>query len=48
MANVFDAELRVDEDDPPGFKTRYAQLGIEAGSERLGATLYEVPAGEAL
>ncbi len=48
MANVFEAELEVDAEDPPGFRVRYAQLGVDAGCERLGASIYELPPGEAL
>ena len=46
--NVFSAELRQDADDPPGFRASYSRIGVDAGSQRLGATLYELPPGEAL
>ena len=46
--NVFEPDLEQDANDPPGFRTRYSKLGTAAGSERLGATLYELPPGEAL
>jgi len=33
--------------DHPGFRCSRARLGRQAGSERLGLSLWEVPAGEA-
>ena len=39
-----------DFDEPreqPGFRARRARLGRQAGSERLGLSLWELPAGEA-
>lgn len=46
MANLFEPEF-----DPPsereGFSYRRARLGRQAGSQRLGASLYEVPPGQA-
>jgi uncharacterized cupin superfamily protein len=47
-ANVFDPELRPGDDDPPGFRTLGAAIGQLAGSRHLGASLYELPPGEAL
>jgi uncharacterized cupin superfamily protein len=46
MANVFEHELEADGDDvPPRYRGRFARIGREAGGERLGATLYEIPPG---
>jgi uncharacterized cupin superfamily protein len=45
MANMFTTELEQDESDPTGFASQYAQVGRQAGAERLGATLYELPPG---
>jgi uncharacterized cupin superfamily protein len=48
MPNVF--EPRWDDDGadrPPGFTVRRARLGRQAGSERLGASLYELEPGQA-
>jgi uncharacterized cupin superfamily protein len=45
VANVFDPDFEPVE--RPGFTYRRARLGRQAGSERLGASLYEVPPGEA-
>src|SRR3954468_21899373 len=33
--------------DHPGFRCRRARLARQAGAERLGLSLFEVPAGEA-
>lgn len=46
MANIFDASF----DEPrgrPGFRAARARLGRQAGSERLGVSLWELPPGEA-
>jgi uncharacterized cupin superfamily protein len=48
MANVFEPDLEPDDDDPPGFRALAARVGSSAGSEHLGATVYELPPGEAL
>ena len=46
MANLFDPEF-----DPaqerPGFSYRRARIGRQAGSEKLGVSLYELPPGNA-
>jgi uncharacterized cupin superfamily protein len=46
--NVHEPDLEPDEDDPPGFRALGARIGAAAGSEHLGATVYELPPGEAL
>jgi uncharacterized cupin superfamily protein len=46
MANVFDPEF----DEPlerPGFVYRRARVGRQAGATKLGASLYEIPPGNA-
>jgi uncharacterized cupin superfamily protein len=45
-ANLFDP-LFDDESDRSGFQSRRGRLGRRAGSERLGASLYELPPGQA-
>jgi uncharacterized cupin superfamily protein len=47
-ANVFDPELEAGSDDPPGFRIQGASIGRLAGARHLGASLYELPPGEAL
>jgi uncharacterized cupin superfamily protein len=46
--NVFDPELEPGGDEPPGFRTLGASVGRQAGAHHLGASLYELPPGEAL
>jgi uncharacterized cupin superfamily protein len=46
--NVFEPDLEPDEDDPAGFQALAARIGAAAGSEHLGATVYELPPGETL
>jgi uncharacterized cupin superfamily protein len=46
MPNIYDPEF--DEPrDHPGFRCRRARLGRQAGSQRLGLSLWEVAPGEA-
>jgi uncharacterized cupin superfamily protein len=45
-ANLFQPEWD-GESDRPGFACRRAKLGGQAGAERLGASLYEIPPGQA-
>ena len=47
-ANIFEPDLQPDEDDPPGFRALAARVGGPAGSQHLGATVYELPPGETL
>ena len=44
MPNVFEPEWDAEQDRPP-FTWRRARLGRQAGSERLGASLFELPPG---
>jgi uncharacterized cupin superfamily protein len=46
MANLFEPEFDA-ESDRPGFTYRRARLGRQAGSERLGASLFELAPGQA-
>jgi uncharacterized cupin superfamily protein len=49
MANIFEPDFHeADDSDRPGFIHRRARVGRQAGSERLGASIYELPAGETL
>jgi uncharacterized cupin superfamily protein len=47
MANLYEPDFDR-ESSRPGFSWKRAQLGRQAGGERLGASLYELPAGEAI
>ena len=42
--NIFDPDFDVERDEPP-YRWRRARLGRQAGSEKLGASLFEVPPG---
>ena len=46
MANVFEPDFDAAQ-DRPGFSWRRARLGRQAGAERLGASVFELPPGEA-
>jgi uncharacterized cupin superfamily protein len=46
MANIFDPDFDSDQ-AREGFTYRRAKLGAQAGAEKLGASLYEIPPGEA-
>lgn len=45
-ANAFEPDFDA-EQDRPGFSWRRARLGRQVGSERLGASLFELPPGQA-
>ena len=40
--------IRYDPDDPPGFRSGRFKIGPEVGAEETGASVYELPPGEAL
>ena len=44
MANVFEPDFDAEQDEAP-FTWRRARLGRQAGSEALGASLFELPPG---
>ena len=44
MPNVFEPDWDAEQDRPP-FSWRRARLGRQAGSEKLGASLFELPPG---
>jgi uncharacterized cupin superfamily protein len=46
MPNLFDPDWDAELDSPP-FRWRRARLGRQAGSDQLGASLFEVPPGAA-
>ncbi len=43
-----DASFEFDPTDPPGFRAGMARFGPGVGSKNTGATLYELPPGEAV
>ena len=46
VVNARAVEVAADAGDPPGFRTRYRQLGPLLGGELLGGTVYEFDPGE--
>jgi uncharacterized cupin superfamily protein len=46
MPNIYDANFET-RDAPLGFRSRRARLGYELGSELIGASLWDLPPGEA-
>jgi uncharacterized cupin superfamily protein len=46
VPNIYDADYE-ERDAPAGFRSRRARIGYELGSELVGASLWEVPPGEA-
>jgi len=47
MANILEPEWDAEQDRPP-FRWRRSRVGRRAGSQKLGASLYEVPPGASL
>ena len=47
-ANLADPHFTFDADDPPGFAAGMFRMGDLLGAERLGASLYLLPPGQAL
>jgi uncharacterized cupin superfamily protein len=48
MPNVFDPDFEQLEPPPAPFRARCAEIGLQAGSRDLGASLYELPPGQAI
>jgi uncharacterized cupin superfamily protein len=49
LANVFEPYFDpADDEDRPGFVGRRARVGRQAGAKHIGASVYELPAGQAL
>jgi uncharacterized cupin superfamily protein len=46
MVNAASVDVEADSGDPPGFRTRYRQLGPLLGGELLGGTVYEFEPGQ--
>ncbi len=46
--NLADPPIAYDETDPPGMRSGMARFGSLLGAEQTGASLYELPPGEAL
>ena len=46
--NVFEGQVEFDDTDPEAYRAGAHRFGPEIGAGRLGATLYELPPGQAL
>jgi uncharacterized cupin superfamily protein len=46
--NISSPQFRYDEGDPDGFRSGLARLGPEFGAKKLGATVYDLPPGQAV
>ena len=46
--NLSQPSFTYDSDDPPGFRSGMARFGPGVGAAQTGATLYDLPPGEAL
>lgn len=46
--NLAKADVRYQDDDPPGFRSGMYRMGPDLGAEITGTSLYELPPGEAL
>lgn len=48
MPNVFHPEFEPEEERPEGYAGKEARVARQAGAERLGASLYEMPHGQSI
>src|SRR3954451_6452378 len=46
--NVFDASFSYDASDPEGYRAGAKRFGPDVGGGRMGATVYELPPGQAV
>lgn len=46
--NLNEPDLSYDEDDPAGFRNGMFRFGAQLGAEQTGASLYELPPGQAV
>ena len=46
--NVFDAEMEYDDADPEPYRSGGHRFGPKIGAARMGATVYELPPGQAI
>jgi uncharacterized cupin superfamily protein len=46
--NIADPQFTYDEQDPPGFRAGMLRFGQDLGAEQSGASVYELPPGEAI
>lgn len=46
--SLSDPEFTLDDDDPEGFRAAMARFGPQLGAKQTGASLYELPPGQAV
>lgn len=46
--NVFEAELQLDEGDPPGYATSYLRAGPSLGGEKIAFNVFELPPAQSV
>jgi uncharacterized cupin superfamily protein len=46
--NIASPDFKYDPDDPPGFRAGMLRFGPLVGAEQLGASVYELPPGQAI
>ena len=46
--SLTDPAFQYDDDDPPGFRSGMVRFGKQLGATQTGASIYELPPGEAL
>ena len=46
--NLFDLELKLDDDDPDGYHTSYRRLAPELGGVRIAFNVFELPPGQSV
>ena len=46
--NLFEVELRHDDDDPSGYGCDHARVGALLGAQQLGLSVYELPPGQSI
>ena len=46
--NIADPQFAYDSDDPDGFRAGMLRMGPQLGAQRTGASIYELPPGQAL
>ena len=46
--NLFDVELKLDDDDPAGYHTWYRRLAPELGGARVAFNVFELPPGQSV
>jgi uncharacterized cupin superfamily protein len=48
MANIFDPDFEPFQEWPEGYQGTGAEIGRQAGAQRLGASLYEIPPAQSI